>query len=163
VNISRKFGYDFALVRTAIEVNERQMDLIGVKIRSAVGGDLAGRVVAVWGLTFKAGTADLRNSPAAEITRRLAADGTLVQAYDPSVHSQRPELSENVTVHSDRYVACRNAEVLVVLTEWEEFRSSDVDKVRSELAQPNIVDGRSVLDPAILRRQAFRYVGLGRP
>jgi UDPglucose 6-dehydrogenase len=120
-------------------------------------------VVAVWGLTFKAGTDDLRNSPAVEITRRLAAEGALVQAYDPSVHSQCPELSENVTVHSDRYVACRNAEVLVVLTEWEEFRSSDFDKVRSELAQPNIVDGRNVLDPAILRRQAFRHVGLGRP
>jgi len=79
------------------------------------------RVVAVWGLTFKAGIDDLRNSPVVEITRRLAAEGDLVQAYDPSVHSQRPELSENVAVHSDRYVACRNAEVLVDLTEWEEF------------------------------------------
>ncbi len=163
VNIGRKFGYDFALVRTAIEVNERQTDLICTKIRRAVGGALAGRVVAVWGLTFKAGTDDLRNSPAVEITRRLAVDGALVQAYDPSVHSQRPELSENVTIHSDRYVACRNAEVLVVLTEWEEFRSSDFDKVRSELAQPNIVDGRNVLDPVALRRLAFFYVGLGRP
>ncbi|MGB7103641.1 MAG: UDP-glucose/GDP-mannose dehydrogenase family protein, partial [Acidimicrobiales bacterium] len=155
VNIGQKFGYDFALVRTAIEVNERQKDLIGAKIRSAVGGDLAGRIVAVWGITFKAGTDDLRNSPAVEITRRLASEGALVQAYDPSVHSQRPELSENITVHSDRYVACRNAEVLVVLTEWEEFRSSDFDKVRSELAKPNIVDGRNVLDPAIMRRHDF--------
>ena len=163
VNISKELGYDFAMVRTAIEVNERQMDLICEKIRNSVGGVLAGRVVAVWGLTFKAGTDDLRNSPAVEITRRLAVEGAIIQAYDPSVQSQRPELSENVTVHSDRYEACRNAEVLVVLTEWEEFRSSDFDKVSSELAQPNIVDGRNALDPAILRRLAFRYVGLGRP
>jgi UDPglucose 6-dehydrogenase len=162
VNISQNFGYDFAMVRTAIEVNERQMDLMIEKIRSAVGGDFSGRVVAVWGLTFKAGTDDLRNSPAVEITRRLGDEGALVQAYDPFVNSQRPELSENVTVYSDRYVACRNAEVLVVLTEWEDFRSSDFDKVRLELAQPNVVDGRNVLDPVILRRQAFRYVGLGR-
>ena len=163
VNISQSFGYDFALVRTAIEVNERQMDLIGAKIRSALGGEVGGRVIAVWGLTFKAGTDDLRNSPAVEITRRLDVEGALVQAYDPSVQSRRPELPENVTVYSDRYVACRNAEVLVVLTEWEEFRSSDFDKVRMELAEPSIVDGRNVLDPAILRSQAFHYVGLGRP
>jgi UDPglucose 6-dehydrogenase len=162
VNIAKKAGYDFALVRTAIEVNERQMDLICVKIRSAVGGDLAGRVVAVWGLTFKAGTDDLRNSPAIEITRRLVLEGALVQAYDPLVQSQSSELPENVTVHSDRYVACRNAEVLLVLTEWAEFRISDFDKVRSELAHPNVVDGRNVLDPVVLRRQGFRYVGLGR-
>jgi UDPglucose 6-dehydrogenase len=133
------------------------------KIRRAAGGDLSGRHVAAWGLTFKAGTDDRRDSPAVEIIRRLLAAGATVHVFDPTVTGPVGEFPEGVVVHDDAYAPCAGAAVAVVLTEWEEFRWLDFGKVRDLLAAPAIVDTRNLLDPASLRRIGFSYVGLGRP
>ena len=133
------------------------------KVRDAVGGSLADRKVAVWGLTFKARTDDRRDSPAVEIVRRLVAGGATVRAYDPTVPAALPELPTNVEVQADAYAVCEGAACVVVLTEWEELRWLDFAKVRDLLAEPNVVDARNLLDPAAMRRMGFSYVGLGRP
>jgi UDPglucose 6-dehydrogenase len=162
IYIGEQAGYDFSLLRSAIDANDHQLASIVAKVRDAVGGSLEGRTVAVWGLAFKAGTDDLRSSPALDIAGRIMAEGARVQAYDPTVTGDRPGLPDGIEAHPDPYAACSGAEALVVLTEWEEFRWVDLAKVRDRLAEPRIVDGRNLLDPGALRRLGFSYVGVGR-
>ncbi len=155
-------GFDFDLLRGVIEANERQLDEVVGKIRNAAGGSLEGCRTAAWGLTFKASTDDRRDSPAVAVIKRLCSEGAQVTAYDPTVSGQIPELP-GIGVTADPYAACDGASVLVVLTEWEELRWLDFDKVRELLARPYVVDARNVLDPSALRRLGFTYTGIGRP
>jgi UDPglucose 6-dehydrogenase len=162
LHMAESAGYDFGILRSAIDANDTQLASVMAKVRTALGGDLAGRTVAVWGLTFKAGTDDRRFSPATEVVRHLVAEGAAVRAYDPTVKGPLPELAENVEVCPDPYGACDGAQVLVLLTEWDEFRWLDHAKVRTLMAEPCIVDARNLLDPAALKRMGFAYVGVGR-
>ena len=115
--------------------------------------------MAAWGLTFKAGTDDRRHSPAIAIINRLTRAGATVRAYDPTVRQPLPGMD----VYLEPYGACRDASVLAILTEWEELRWLDFDKISSLMASPCIVDARNLLDPAAMRRAGFRYQGIGRP
>jgi UDPglucose 6-dehydrogenase len=155
-------GYDFDLLRSVIEANVRQRESVVSKIVAAAGGSLAGCRIAIWGLTFKAGTDDLRSSPAVAIAQRLLGAGASLSAYDPTVREPIAELP-GVSLTSDAYEACVGARVLVVLTEWEELRWVDFDKVRELLDRPCVVDARNVLDPAAMRRLGFTYTAMGRP
>ena len=159
VHISDQAGYDFALLRGVIAVNDEQYERVTGKIERMAGGTLEGSTVAVWGLTFKARTDDTRQSPALEVVHRLRERGAAVRAYDPqaSVHV------DGIERCSDPYAACEGAAVLAVLTEWDDFRWLDLDKVRDLMAEPRIVDARNLLDPAVLRRKGFAYEGVGRP
>jgi UDPglucose 6-dehydrogenase len=157
-----KNGFDFTMVRAAVEANELQLDLVVEKIRESVAGPLEGCTVGVWGLTFKAETNDLRNSPAVEIVRRLVTQDVKIRAYDPAVLIDQSGLPESVQLFDDQYEACEGAEVLVILTEWEEFRTANFEKVAIVLQSPRIVDGRNILDSTLLRELNFSYVGLGR-
>jgi len=155
-------GYDFSLLRGAIEVNDEQHRRVVEKIRVARGGTLDGARIAVWGLTFKANTDDLRDSPALLIARHLLAEGASVRAFDPAAGDRaRRELPE-LEIVSDAYDACTGADVLAVLTEWDMFRWLDFERVGAELATRSVVDGRNLLDPAAMRRQGFEYRGVGR-
>lgn len=162
VRIAEDAGYDFGLLRSAMAVNEEQFDRVAAKIADLVGGDLTGRRIALWGLTFKARTDDRRESPALHIARRLLAAGAQLQAHDPTVgDGPLAELPE-VVVSADPYAACEGAEALVVLTEWDEFRWLDLDKVAEVMAEPSIVDARNLLDRAAVQRRGFRFEGIGR-
>ena len=163
VYIGEQSGYEFSLLRGAIETNESQLASVTAKIRIAAGGSLDGRVVAAWGLTFKARTDDRRDSPAVEILRRLVAEGATIRAFDPTVHGPIPEFPTGVEIHPDAYAVCEGASCVVVLTEWEELRWLDFARVRDLLADPHVVDARNLLDPAAMRRLGFTYVGVGRP
>jgi UDPglucose 6-dehydrogenase len=163
VHIGEQSGYEFSLLRGAIETNETQLASVTAKVGAAAGGSVEGRTVAVWGLTFKAGTDDRRDSPAVEIVRRLVGAGARVQAFDPTVSGPIPEFPSGVDVRVDAYAACEGASCLVVLTEWEELRWVDFTKVRDLLARPSVVDARNLLDPTALRRMGFSYIGIGRP
>jgi UDPglucose 6-dehydrogenase len=158
VRIADGAGYGFELLEGVIAVNDEQFDRVAHKIERLAGGTVDGVTVAVWGLTFKARTDDLRDSPSLEVIRRLRERGARIQAFDPAV--ARP--IEGIDVRADAYAACEGAAVLAVLTEWDDFRWVDFDKVRSALAQPHIVDARNLLDPAAVRRKGFTYEGIGR-
>ncbi len=162
VRIGEDAGYDFALLRGVIEVNDEQFSQIIDKVSRLAGGALDGVTVAVWGLTFKARTSDLRDSPALAIIRRLLAAGARVQAYDPTARVPLAGDLAQVEVCSEPYAACQDAAVLAVLTEWDEFRWLDFSKVMAAMARPAIVDGRNLLDPQPLRRRGFVYEGVGR-
>jgi UDPglucose 6-dehydrogenase len=113
--------------------------------------------VGLWGVTFKARTDDLRSSPALEVAWRLRQAGATVSAYDPTLRGPL----EGIEVASDAYAACEGASVVVLATEWEEFRWLDFDKVGSVMARRAIVDARNLLDPATLRLAGFEYEGIG--
>jgi UDPglucose 6-dehydrogenase len=158
LRIADDAGYDFELLQASIDVNEQQLDRVVDKVAAAAGGSLEGVTVAAWGLTFKARTDDLRESPALAVIARLRARGAVVQAYDPTVRGPLPD----VDVRQDAYAACEAAAVLVVLTEWDELRWLDFDKVGSVMAHRNVVDARNLLDRASLVRSGFTYRGVGR-
>jgi len=162
ISIGRDHGFDFALLRGAVQTNEDQIRTIVAKVSHAAGG-LEGRRVGVWGLTFKANTDDRRCSPATDVCGRLVAAGAEVVAYDPTVApgTEAADL-EGITVVGDAYEAVRGAEVAVLLTEWPEFRSIDLAKVAEVLAAPAVVDARNLFDPAAVRRNGLRYSGIGR-
>ena len=162
-SISSEAGYHFGLLQAAIEANRQQLGQVANKIRQAAAAEGATPTVAVWGLTFKAGTDDLRDSPALQIVRDLRSSGVAVQAYDPSVKGSVPGLDAGVEIGEDAYSVCVGADALALLTEWDEFRWMDFERVRAAMRQPHVVDARNLLDPAALRRLGFRYVGVGRP
>jgi UDPglucose 6-dehydrogenase len=162
VHIADEAGYDFELLEGVIAVNDEQFDRVAAKIERIAGGSLDGATVAVWGLTFKARTDDLRDSPSLEVIKRVRARGARIQAYDPAVEPQRDGQLEEIDVRADAYAACEGAVVLAVLTEWDDFRWVDFDKVKATLAEPRVVDARNLLDPAALRRKGFTYEGIGR-
>ncbi|MGH9123117.1 MAG: UDP-glucose dehydrogenase family protein [Acidimicrobiales bacterium] len=166
VCIAEGAGYDFELLKGVIAVNDQQFQLLAERIQGLAGGSLLGVRVAVWGLTFKAGTDDLRESPAVSVVERLAERGAVLAGFDPTVKRSRPRPAQletvDIEVCDDPYAACAGAAVLVVLTEWDEFRWLDFDKVAGAMASPVILDARNLLDPASLRRRGFQYQGMGR-
>ena len=159
IGIAEDAGYDFAFLKGVIEVNDQQFDRVVEKIELAAGDSLQGVNIGVLGLTFKAGTDDMRDSPSIEIVSRLIAAGANVKAYDP-VGKDCP--IPEVEVVEDAYAAAEGAEVLAILTEWEEFKFIDLDKVAEVMANKHIVDGRNLLDRGAVRRRGFTYQGIGR-
>ncbi|MGH9025554.1 MAG: UDP-glucose dehydrogenase family protein [Acidimicrobiia bacterium] len=160
IHAAAQTGSDFSLLEAVVDVNDRQHARIVEKVRDAAGGDLAGVSVAAWGLTFKANTDDLRDSPALEIVGRLLAAGARVRAYDPAAGDQ--VTTPGIEVVADPYTACAGARVLAVLTEWDEFRWLDFGRVAEMMSSPVVVDGRNLLDAAALRHRGFQYTGVGR-
>jgi UDPglucose 6-dehydrogenase len=158
VRIAEDAGYSFGLLEGVITVNTEQFERVTQKIVEAAGGSVDGKRIGAWGLTFKARTDDLRESPALEILRRLAERGALIRGFDPS----NPGPIEGIEVVDDPYAAVEGAEVLAVLTEWDEFRWLDIEKVAELMASRKVVDARNLLDRAALTRRGFEYQGIGR-
>jgi UDPglucose 6-dehydrogenase len=162
IHAAENAGYDFSLLDAVVDVNDRQHARIVDKVRTAAGGDLTGVPIAVWGLTFKANTDDLRDSPALEIAGRLIDGGARVRAYDPAADERTQSAVTGLEVVADPYDACADARVLAVLTEWDQFRWLDFDRVAAAMATPVVVDARNLLDAPALRHRGFQYVGVGR-
>ena len=159
---AEQYGYDFSLLRGVLEVNDRQRDHIVDHIRTMAGGELAGKRIAVLGLTFKANTDDLRDSPSLSIALELVESGATVCAFDPVAGEAAGREVPGLIVGADAYDACGGAEVLALLTEWDQFRWLDYTRVAAAMAEPRVVDARNLLDPAAMRRLGFTYQGVGR-
>jgi UDPglucose 6-dehydrogenase len=161
VKIAQDAGYDFGLLKGVITVNEQQYGRIVDKIRAAAGGTLKGKKIASWGLTFKALTDDLRDSPAVEIITRLLADGASVSVFDPTV-TVAPKGLDAITVCSSPLEACGGADVIAVLTEWDNFRWVSPVEAAGAVSVKQIVDARNLLDRSEWQRAGFEYQGIGR-
>jgi UDPglucose 6-dehydrogenase len=158
VRIAEDAGYDFRLLKGVVEVNDQQFERVVDKVRIAAGGSLHGVKVGAWGLTFKARTDDTRMSPAIEIIHRLQEAGAVVTAFDPAIDHE----IEGIPVAADPFSAAADAEVLAILTEWDEFRWLDLEQLGSSMAKKNVVDARNLLDRNRLRQHGFSYEGIGR-
>ncbi|MEA3511784.1 MAG: UDP-glucose/GDP-mannose dehydrogenase family protein, partial [Actinomycetota bacterium] len=158
VSIADDAGYDFSLLRGVIEINELQMHRIADKVAATVA-TLDGARVGLWGLAFKAGTGDTRESPALRIAEELAARGATVVAYDPAV---RIDDMAGIEAADDALGAVRDADVLLIATEWHEFTEVDLKAVSDAMRGTAIVDARNLLEPSAVRELGMSYQGVGR-
>ncbi|MEX1037235.1 MAG: UDP-glucose/GDP-mannose dehydrogenase family protein [Acidimicrobiia bacterium] len=157
IAVAEDAGYDFQLLRAVIAADDEQRRRVASKVRLAAGGGLRGRRVAMWGIAFKAGTDDVRESPALRIAALLQEEGAEVVAYDP-------EASTNIVgIAGSALEAVDGADVLLVATEWPEFTEVDLAEVASRMRGHRVVDARNLLDPKHVRKVGLDYWGLGRP
>ncbi len=161
--IAREKGRPFEIVETVIAVNDRIKTRAVERVRAVLGDHLSGRVVAVLGLSFKPETDDMRESAAIPLVTALIAAGAEVRAFDPvAMATARPLLPDSVTYCESSYDAAAGADALVIVTEWNQFRSLNMQRVRELLKQPVVIDLRNVYDPAKMREQGFTYHSVGR-
>ena len=161
--IARAAGRPFEIVDTVVRVNERMKARSFDKVRDALSGELAGATVAVLGLSFKPETDDMRESPSIPLVRSLLEAGARVRAVDPVARaSARAVLPAGVEYCEDSYDAATGADAVVIVTEWNQFRSLDLDRLRETLRRPVLVDLRNVYDPARVRARGFAYDCVGR-
>ncbi len=154
------------LLAAVENVNNRQKRLLEQKVVQALGADLTGKTIAVWGLAFKPNTDDMREAPSRVLMEALWRRGARVQAFDPAAMDEARRLYAEpcaLQLCLDPYAACENADALVICTEWQQFRSPDFARMRSLLRQPLIVDGRNIYDLATVRAEGFTYHAIGRP
>jgi UDPglucose 6-dehydrogenase len=162
MRISEAAGFDFPLLHASLRTNTRQAGRMVDKVRAACGGSLAGRRIGLLGLTFKAGTDDLRDSPALAVAAALGAEGAELVGYDPGCPGAVAGLTEGITLAEDALGAAKDADALVVLTEWPEFRALDWSALAGVAAHRTVIDTRNLLDPDVLRRAGFSWIGVGR-
>ncbi|HEY7231485.1 MAG TPA: UDP-glucose/GDP-mannose dehydrogenase family protein [Pseudolabrys sp.] len=150
------------IVETVAAVNDARKRAMARKVSTALGGELRGKTVAILGLTFKPNTDDMREAPSIPLITALQDLGTNVRAYDPVGIEQAKTLLSNVTFCDDAYSCAKGAAALVIVTEWEQFRALDFDRLKSLMAQPVLVDLRNVYRPDEMARRGFVYEGVGR-
>jgi UDPglucose 6-dehydrogenase len=161
--VARECGYDFRLLEEVMHINDEQRQRFLRKVRRALW-TVKGKRLGVLGLAFKGGTDDVRESPALAIINSLLAEGCEVQAYDPAASGRAREILGDKGVHyvESAYDAAADADALLVLTEWQEFKTLDLARLRQTLKYPIVIDGRNLWDPEIMRRHRFIYLSVGR-
>jgi UDPglucose 6-dehydrogenase len=160
-SVARQFNSDSLIVDAVIEVNRRQQLAMLPKIEGLVG-DLKEKKIAVLGLAFKPETDDMREAPSLEIVRSLIERGARVCAYDPVAMSEARKILSGIEYAEDEYAAVADADALVFVTEWNQFRALDMGRIRDLMKSPRIADLRNIYDPADMRDLGFDYVGVGR-
>jgi UDPglucose 6-dehydrogenase len=161
-HFAREAGESFEIIEAVIRVNERQRMRMVEKIEAALDGELSGRTVALLGLSFKPETDDVREAPALEIARALQERGATVRAFDPVAMENAARAVPDLVLCRNEYDACEGADGLVLVTEWNQFRMLDLERIKGLLRSPVVVDLRNVYDPAAMRRAGFRYTSVGR-
>ena len=149
------------LLRAVMEINRDARRSVVLKLRSALG-QLEEAKIGVLGLAFKPNTDDLREAVAVEIIHLLQGEGAKVQAYDPAAMEKAADMLPGVTLCSDAYEAARDADAVVLLTEWNEFKQLDLGRLRAEMARPIFVDGRNLYEPEAMAAAGFTYLSIGR-
>jgi len=157
-------GAPLRLIETTVEVNDTRKKAMADRVVAALGGtDLKGKTVALLGLTFKPNTDDMRDAPSLDVAPALIAKGATVQAFDPEGMHEAAKLLDGVIFRDGPYDAVEGADVVVILTEWDQFRALDLDRVKLLLKQPVMVDLRNVYRPEDMKARGFRYSSIGRP
>ena len=161
VQLAREAGYEFRLLEEVARVNDGQRDVVLRLLKDALWV-IANRTITVLGLAFKPNTDDMRGAPSVSILEALRREGAVLRAYDPAAEANARQILPYVACFPDPYEAARGSDAVVVLTEWKEFRTLDLPRLRSLMHRPVLIDGRNILDPQAARAAGFHYVGIGR-
>lgn len=161
IAISEKLGYDFKILKGVRNTNEEQKKFVLQKIKDALR-IVKGKTIAVLGLAFKPNTDDLRNAPSIGLINALMQEGAKIKVYDPKAIDKARLILKGVVFSKNAYQAAKDADCLVVVTEWNEFKELDFLKIRKLLKKPLIIDGRNIYEPEKMRRLGFQYIGVGR-
>lgn len=162
VHLAERSGVDFTLLKEAEKINRRRIDIFMEKIRRALWV-IKGKRIAVLGLAFKPNTDDVRFAPAIDLINALIAEGAQVSAYDPEAVEKARSVLQNCEFAASAYDAAKDAEALLIATEWDQFRRLDWDRIREAMARPLVLDGRNLLSPADMKARGIEYVSVGRP
>ena len=163
VHTSRTRGAPLGVLEAVEQANDRQKRRLFEKVQQALGGQVTGARIAVWGLSFKPQTDDMRESPALSLIDQLLDGGARVIAHDPvAIEEARRRLGDRIEFAETNYAALDGADALVIVTDWNEYRHPDLTRIKSTLKQPIVVDGRNLYDPAKMRALGFTYLSIGR-
>ena len=163
IETGRQAGCVMEIAEAAARANDKQRARMVEKIREALGGSLRGTRLGVLGLSFKPNTNDLRDAPALDIIPKLQEEGAEVRAYDPAGMEEARKLLPTVTLCANAYEAAAGADALILMTEWNQFRNLDLERIKGSLKRPVFVDLRNVYEPAHMTALGFRYTSVGRP
>jgi UDPglucose 6-dehydrogenase len=162
VRTARDYQAPIKLIETTVEVNDARKKAMAQKVIKAVNGEsLAGKTVGVLGLTFKPNTDDMRDAPSLDIVPALQAAGARVQAFDPEGHEAR-DMLPGVDFKDDPYAVADGADALVIITEWDQFRALDLERIKTLMKRPVLVDLRNIYKPTDMRERGFVYTSVGR-
>jgi UDPglucose 6-dehydrogenase len=161
-HFARETGECFEIVEAVVRVNDRQRQRMIEKIVGALGGTAQGKTVAILGLSFKPETDDMRDAPSVDIIQGLQERGATVRACDPRALGEAERTLPGIVPCADAYEACEGADAFVIMTEWNQYRMLDLDRLKKLLTQPRMVDLRNVYEPASVRAAGFTYVSVGR-
>ncbi|MDP3299045.1 MAG: UDP-glucose/GDP-mannose dehydrogenase family protein, partial [Phenylobacterium sp.] len=162
VRTATDFGAPVQLIETTVRVNDQRKKAMAAKVIKAMGGDVKGKRIGVLGLTFKPNTDDMRDAPSLDIIPALQAAGATISAFDPEGEAEARHLLKNVDFAADPYAAARSADAVVIITEWDQFRALDLDRLKADMKTPILIDLRNIYRPDDVRRQGFDYVSIGR-
>lgn len=163
VHIAENAGYDFRLMKSVIETNEQQRVVVIHKIKELIG-DIRGKTIGILGLAFKPNTDDMRDAPSLSIIPKLLQQGAKIKAYDPiATKEAKIHFGEKIKYENDPYETVINCDVCLILTEWNQIKTMNLDQVKKLLKKPIIVDGRNCFDPEMMRARGFTYSSIGRP
>ena len=163
VHTAKDYGSPLRIIETVVDINDKRKKAMAGRIVEACGGSVAGKTVAVLGLTFKPNTDDMRDAPSLDIVPALVAAGAKVRAYDPEGMNEARKLLDGIEWCTDVYATLPEADVVAILTEWNEFRSLDLDRVKGLMKAPVVVDLRNVYSPKDMAEAGFIYTCIGRP
>ena len=163
MGMGRRHGIEMEIATATDRANTRQKLLLSQRVKERFSADLSSRTLALWGLAFKPRTDDIREAPALVVVEELLAAGANVRVYDPeALETARRVLGERVTYCRSSYDCCQGADALVVVTEWNEFRFPDFERIKQLLKQPVVFDGRNLYEPRRMREMGFEHIGVGR-
>jgi len=163
IKTAQEHEYEFKILRAVDEVNERQKRVIVKKMMKHFNNQMNQKVITVWGLSFKPQTDDIREAPALVIINNLLEMGAKIRAHDPiAMPKVKPLFDGRVEFFDNNYDALKGADALAVITEWNEFRRPDFDRMKSLMKRPVIFDGRNLYDPKLMKDRGFVYYGIGR-
>lgn len=161
IHTAERLGVDSTFFKAALEINERRPYEFVAQIEQRIGG-LAGKTVAVLGLAFKPNTDDIREARSIEVIRALLEKGATVRAYDPAAMPNMQAVFPTITYCRNAYEAVEGADALVLVTEWNEFKQLNMERIKQLMRQPNLFDGRNIYDPLRMQKIGFSYQGIGR-
>jgi UDPglucose 6-dehydrogenase len=162
VRTAKDYGSPVRLIETTVAVNDARKKAMANKVAAALGGETSGKTVGVLGLTFKPNTDDMRDAPSLDIIPALQAMGVKVQAFDPEGVAEARQLLGDVDFTENPYDAAVGADALVIITEWDEFRALDLDRVKLLMRSPVLVDLRNIYKPETMKARGFAYTSIGR-
>ena len=163
VKTAQDAGAPLQIVEAVIAANEARKDKMADKVIKGCGGSVKGKTIAVLGLAFKPNTDDMRDSPSIPVINKLLAGGATIRAYDPEAMEEAKTLLPNITYCEDSYDCIAGADALVIITEWDQFRALDMDRVKDLLAAPVLIDLRNIYNPERMADRGFTYISVGRP
>ena len=162
IAIADRAGYKFSLLKDVEAVNQETILRIVDKAKKLLGGDVKNKIVGILGLSFKPNTDDMRDAPSIVIINKLLDNGAKIKAYDPVAMENAKKILKKIDFHPDAYSVAKGCDILIVMTEWNEFRQLDLLKIKNSMKKPIMLDGRNIYEPHVLRGMGFTYVGVGR-